>query len=403
MSYPTSIDPSVVSYFNSKVAENPYDQTLGQLQYVDPKTGLQYFGRFEQGPYGGEGSTPAMKLTGYSVGNYETAKGGQMGVYDLAGKYTGKNEDWEADDWNYDTQAMMAAISFGVAFAAAAAAAGGAASGAGGGTAAGPDFTAGFTDTGTAGGALDSYAGSAAVTEPAGSTLLTGPTSVSADYNLLTGTNISDPSGVGFGLEGNAGQGINVAGRSGDGLVMNQSGNLPAMGGGQGLTTTGTQVMGDAGSFINNPAYQLEGAGNTIISEGGIYTPQSPYTPDLGDPNSFINRPAPDVPTGPADLPISDPSLLDKIKDILDPTKVLDPTKILPTILPPLIQKLLEPPEEQPPQPVTFTPEQPFVGVGAGEYTQANAQGGAAGSMAGVAGTLLTAKDTFGYGRTMLA
>ena len=58
-------------------------------------------------------------------------------------------------------------------------------------------------------------------------------------------------------------------------------------------------------------------------------------------------------------------------------------------------------PEEQPGVAPTFTPPQPEVGAGAS--TSATAQGGASGSMAGVAGTLLTAKDTFGYGRSMAA
>jgi hypothetical protein len=46
------------------------------------------------------------------------------------------------------------------------------------------------------------------------------------------------------------------------------------------------------------------------------------------------------------------------------------------------------------------TPEQPLVGAGGSAY--GSAQGGASGSLAGVAGTLLTAKDTFGYGKSMV-
>jgi hypothetical protein len=45
-----------------------------------------------------------------------------------------------------------------------------------------------------------------------------------------------------------------------------------------------------------------------------------------------------------------------------------------------------------------FVPEQPVVGAGQG--SNGTAQGGASGSLQGIAGTLLTSKDTFGYGRT---
>jgi hypothetical protein len=52
------------------------------------------------------------------------------------------------------------------------------------------------------------------------------------------------------------------------------------------------------------------------------------------------------------------------------------------------------------------TPVTPFVppqaAVGAGSYSTNAAQGGASGSLSGIAGTLLTTKDNFGYGRSMV-
>jgi hypothetical protein len=52
------------------------------------------------------------------------------------------------------------------------------------------------------------------------------------------------------------------------------------------------------------------------------------------------------------------------------------------------------------PEMPAYTPTQPS--VGAGSFATPTAQGGASGSLEGIAGTLLTSKDSFGYGRTML-
>jgi hypothetical protein len=149
--------------------------------------------------------------TGYSVGNYDTATGGNMRIYDTSGKDTGQSEFWERDKYAWtDTAAMAAMASFVGAFAAAAA---GGATTAAGTTSTGPNFATGFTDTGTAGGvAGDAYAGSGAVTgttggvTTGGSSLLTGPTSVNADYSLLTGTEHLSRMASASVLEGNSGQ-----------------------------------------------------------------------------------------------------------------------------------------------------------------------------------------------------
>jgi hypothetical protein len=300
---PAAIDPTILSRLQTAYADYRPGETSAPY-WQDPATGLGYHARFGEPGYNGEGAQlTRAPITGYSVGNYDTATGGNMRIYDTSGKDTGQS-----------------------------------------------------------------------------GSLLTGPTSVNADYSLLTGTNISDPSGIV--LEGNAGQGVNVAARSGEGLVMNTSPNMAAMGGAQGVTTSGAQVLGDSSSFINDPALQALDAGKQVISEPGIYTPEHPYTPDLGDPNSFINGGTGGV-TPPAQ------TLWDQIKGLFTTppgtTGSAFPSA-LPSILPPIIQQLLTPEPTPTPPPVAYTPPQPEVGAGA--YTQANAQGGAAGSMAGVASTL---------------
>jgi hypothetical protein len=178
---------------------------------------------------------------------------------------------------------------------------------------------------------------------------------------------------------------------------MNASPNMPERWAARkGMTTTGAQTLGESSSFINNSAYQVADAGQQVISEPGIYTPEKPYVPDLGDPKSFINGGTEGTLPPGSTVPTKD--LWDVIKDVLGGG---GGSPLPGAILPPLLQQILLPPGEQPTAGPEYTPQQPL--VGAGDFTQANAQGGAAGSMAGVAGTLLTSKDTFGYGRTMLA
>jgi hypothetical protein len=127
------------------------------------------------------------------------------------------------------------------------------------------------------------------------------------------------------------------------------------MGGAQGVTTSGAQVLGDSSSFINDPALQALDAGKQVISEPGIYTPEHPYTPDLGDPNSFINGGTGGV-TPPAQ------TLWDQIKGLFTTppgtTGSAFPSA-LPSILPPIIQQLLTPEPTPTPPPVAYTPRSP--------------------------------------------
>jgi hypothetical protein len=396
---PAAIDPTILSRLQTAYADYRPGETSAPY-WQDPATGLGYHARFGEPGYNGEGAQlTRAPITGYSVGNYDTATGGNMRIYDTTGKDTGQSEFWERDKYAWtDTAAMAAMASFVGAFAAAAA---GGATTAAGTTSTGPNFATGFTDTGTAGGvAGDAYAGSGAVTgttggvTTGGSSLLTGPTSVNADYSLLTGTDISQSPGTV--LEGNSGGGLNVASRSGEGLTMNTSPNMTSMGGGQGITTTGAQTLGDSSSFINDPANMVADAGKQVVSEPGIYTPEHPYTPDLGDPASPING-------GTNPWPAPPPKTLwDMIKDVISPGDGGGGGSVLPpAVIPPIVQALFPPQQTPLSTPPPFVPPQPM--VGAGSYTSANAQGGAAGSLQGVAATLLTSKDTFGYGKSMLA
>jgi len=125
-----------------------------------------------------------------------------------------------------------------------------------------------------------------------------------------------------------------------------------------------------------------------------VYAPDNPYRPSLGDPNSFINGGTGGIPA------TADPSILDKVKGVIGSTNPVDVIKTITSVLP-IINSVLGPKATTgggagP----TYTPTQPA--VGAGGYADASAQGGASGSLAGVAGTLLTSKDTFGYGRSMV-
>jgi hypothetical protein len=122
MSQQGFIDPAVMAY----LAQRQYRPGETDMpQYVDP-SGLQYFGRYTQGPYGGEGSTPTMTLDGYSAGRFNAKNGGKFRVYDRQGKDTGQDENWNPDSWNWDTAAMAAAGLFGAGAAALAGGAGGA-------------------------------------------------------------------------------------------------------------------------------------------------------------------------------------------------------------------------------------------------------------------------------------
>lgn len=110
MPYPTQLDPQVMQRL-IEATQNYRPGETDQPYWQDPETGVGYFGRLQQGVYGGEGSTPTYTLDGYSVGNFDAAHGGDLGVYDEQGKYTGNNEHWDADDWNWDkyAQALAAA------------------------------------------------------------------------------------------------------------------------------------------------------------------------------------------------------------------------------------------------------------------------------------------------------
>ena len=63
--------------------------------------------------------------------------------------------------------------------------------------------------------------------------------------------------------------------------------NLPQLGGGQGLVVPSGSVLGDAGSFINDPSV-LASAPSGYLSEAGFTSANT--LPSLGDPNSYINN-----------------------------------------------------------------------------------------------------------------
>lgn len=220
-----------------------------------------------------------------------------------------------------------------------------------------------------------------------------GAYTANANYSL---TSASGGNGMGAAGEGNAGQGMNLAGRTGEGIeIQGNAPNMTSMGGGQGLTVPEGQTVGDAGSFINDPANRSLLGPNGTVSETAVTSPS--HLTDLGDPNSFINGGTEGVDAGgtpaggggPPGGGVVTPS--GGITDILKPI-----APIIPSIVNLLSGALTPSQPKQQPQ----TPTQPE--VGAGSYANANAQGGTSGSMLGVAGTLLTAKDTFGYGKSML-
>lgn len=63
--------------------------------------------------------------------------------------------------------------------------------------------------------------------------------------------------------------------------------NLPQLGGGQGLVVPSGSVLGDAGSFINDPSV-LASAPSGYLSEAGFTSANT--LSSLGDPKSFINN-----------------------------------------------------------------------------------------------------------------
>jgi hypothetical protein len=219
-----------------------------------------------------------------------------------------------------------------------------------------------------------------------------------ANYDLTSGGGLKVPGENGTYLSSSS---------SGEGLTFNDTPNVESMGGGQGLTVQGDQVIGDAGSFINNPDYALPGAEQTTISETGSYGPTGTnpdYTPDLGDPNSFINGGTEGIVDDPVaaggegggaegggEAGTTTAGTTTTLKDIL---AGLQAGGTIASLLGALTTKT---PTAQAP----LTPPQPAVGAD-GAYANASAVGGAGGSLAGVAGTLLTARDTFGFGRSML-
>jgi len=72
------------------------------------------------------------------------------------------------------------------------------------------------------------------------------------------------------------------------GITAGSAAGLAGMGGAQGITATNAALLGDASSFINDPA--ITGVGSTVplanVSGAGV-TPVGSTV--LGDPNSFIN------------------------------------------------------------------------------------------------------------------
>lgn len=207
--------------------------------------------------------------------------------------------------------------------------------------------------------ALDRATGVAYGSEP--SSFLTGPTNAGANYNILSSTYVPDPQSIG--LEGNAGQGINLAKTSGTGLAMPTAPNLEAMGGAQGLTTA---------------AY-----GGGTVSAAGTF---SPYVPNLGDPSSFVNG-------GTSGAGASSPySWTDMLKGAQTGLSIANTLGALGSL-------------------GGGGGQASYSGGGVGGTADASRAGaapmgsptgGAAGSLEGVANTLLTAKDQFGYGKTML-
>lgn len=366
VTYLTQIDPSQLNGFGgSGTLSN------GQ-QAVTVANGYYDEGGYHEGP---SGSSSGIASFDPALG----FPGGQEGLYDTSGKL---DKVYDVPGFSTLDKVMDTVVEVGLA-----AAFGNVALGAMGGAGAGADSS--LATQGDSINALDAHTGVGYGSEAGGSSYLTGPTSVNADYGLTSGTNGLQTTA----LDGNAGQGLNVGSDSGTGLNMPTTSNMDSMGGGQGLTTTSTQTLGDAGSFVNDPANLTPDASKTIVSENGVYSPSNPYQPSLGDPNSYINGGTGGIPA------TTSPGILDTIKGVVKDVSPMDVIKTISTIAP-ILSSVLGPKASGGTTP-TYTPTQPV--VGAGGYSDATAQGGASGSLAGVAGTLLTSKDTFGYGRSMVS
>jgi hypothetical protein len=250
----------------------------------------------------------------------------------------------------------------------------------------GMDFSQGFTDTGTAGGAADtSYAGSAAVTGANGASPVLDATDANyqngadmqSDANVPDNTNYDYRNGADIesdNFDGNVGDATAYDYRNGADIESDAvaEGGVPSgpwgpsgIGDVPGSDAVdyrnGSDIASDnytADHYFDNPGANIEpsggGAGGPGGGGGGPGADGLPF-----DWDKFLK------------------SFLDGIKGLLGgggadmPGGGGGPSFV-------------------PPQPV----------VGAGDFTSAMAQGGASGSLEGVAGTLLTSKDTFGFGRT---
>lgn len=213
----------------------------------------------------------------------------------------------------------------------------------------------------------------AADTAAAAETTATAETATSAAETLYPPTDYSLTGAQGSAAEG----GVGLTSGGGEGLqYVGQAPGLEEMGGAQGLTAAEGSVLGDPASFINDPAYiPAEVAANPgTISEAGVTAADA--TPALGDPESFINGGTANTAAG--DIPWNDIGNGLMIGSLL--TGLLNPQM----------------PQTQATAQTTTDSSQSATTATKSGFGQAF--GGSSGSQQGVANTLLTTKDDFGYG-----
>jgi hypothetical protein len=214
--------PAWMTAFNAPQTGNDYGAF-----YTDPATGMLYHGSYSGGGEGMDHAGDPGSLVGYVGGDGKAWYPGQREQsYDMSGNQTG---DWEVEDPNkmgWDEKLILGSI-LAMAGGAAFSGLGGGAAAGGGGSGGGLNFATGFTDAGTAGGALDAgYAGVAG----AGGV----PTSVMGSSGSM-----SAPAGLGAAGSGTGVYGAGAA--SGGGL-------LSGLGGGSLLGPAATLIGGLAGS-----------------------------------------------------------------------------------------------------------------------------------------------------------
>jgi hypothetical protein len=168
------------------------------------------------------------------------------------------------------------------------------------------------------------------------------------------------------------------------------------MGGGQGVTTTGAQTLGDSSSFINDPANMVATRASRSSASRGSTRPSTPTRPTW----AILHRPSTAARVV-ARATAQDAVGHDQGRDLAwhgRRGRQRHPAGDHSAARAGAISARGNAAGHA--APVRSAPAD---GGPQGTYTSPSAQGGAAGSLQGVAATLLTSKDTFGYGKSMLA